>query len=153
MYKVEERFLQYVDCNNKTREGIARMILDTLNENTNPLADCRGQGYDNGSNMSGQYKAAQAIILKQCSLAIFSPCGCHSLNLCRVHAAESCPKVITFFGKIQKLYNIFSSSPQRWDILKQNIPSSLHSMSQTRWSARVEGQTICGPHRRTEENC
>ena len=26
--------------------------------------NCRGQGYDNGSNMSGSYKGAQAIIMK-----------------------------------------------------------------------------------------
>ena len=137
-YKVEERFLKFVDCNNKTGEEIARLILETLKEHTIPITNCRGQGYDNGSNMSGKYKGAQAHILKQCPLATYSPCACHSLNLCGVHAAESCPKVITFFGVIQKLYAIFSSSPRRWEILKQNIGCSLHSMSQTRWSARVD---------------
>ena len=70
-------------------------------------------------------------------MAIYSPCGAHSLNLCGVHAAECCPAVITFFGIVQKLYNIFSSSPQRWDILKKHVGCSIHSMSQTRWSARI----------------
>jgi hypothetical protein len=60
------------------------------------------------------------------------------LNPCGVHAAECCPEVITFFGVVQKLYDIISGSPQTWEILKENVGSSLHSMSNTRWSARVE---------------
>ena len=77
-------------------------------------------------------------ILKNNPLAIFSPCGCHSLNLCGVHSAECCPQVITFFGVVQKLYNLFSSSPQRWEILTSSVGCSLHNPSETRWSARVD---------------
>ncbi|XP_075042362.1 zinc finger MYM-type protein 1-like [Mixophyes fleayi] len=137
-YQVLERFLEFVNCNKKTGEAIADLILETLQKRNIPINDCRGQGYDNGSNMSGAYKGVQARILQVNSLAIFSPCACHSLNLCGVHAAECCPEVVTFFGIVQKLYNIFSGSPQRWEILKANIGASLHSMSNTRWSARVE---------------
>lgn len=123
--------------------------MHTLEKNNIPLNDCRGQGYDNGSNMAGAYKGTQSIILKENSLALFSPCACHNLNLCGVHAAECCPKAVTFFGTIQKLYNLFSSSPQRWVILKENIKCSLYSMSNIRWSARVESvkpfiQNLCG---------
>ncbi|XP_047141109.1 uncharacterized protein LOC124816117 [Hydra vulgaris] len=99
---------------------------------------CRGQGYDNGSNTSGQYKGTQAEIIKENQLAIYSPCACHSLNLCGVHAAECCAEVINFFGVVQKTYNLFSSGPQRWQILKEYIGCSLHSISDTRWSARIE---------------
>ena len=65
-------------------------------------------------------------------------CGCHNLNLCGVHSAECCPQVITFFGVVQKLYNLFSSSPQRWEILTSSVGCSLHNPSETRWSARVD---------------
>jgi hypothetical protein len=34
-----------------------------------PIADCRGQSYDNASNMSGKYNGMQAIIRQQCNLA------------------------------------------------------------------------------------
>ena len=112
---------------------LTELIVKTFEKHTIPLSQCRGQGYDNGSNMKGKYEGAQAHILQKNELALFSPCGCHSLNLCGVHAAESCPAVITFFGTIQKLFNIFSASPQRWDILQKHIGCSLHSMSQTRW--------------------
>lgn len=64
--------------------------------------------------VKGVYKGAQAIILRANNGAIYSACICHSLNLCGEKVAESCPATITFFGAIQKLYNIFSLSLQRW---------------------------------------
>lgn len=72
-----------------------------------------------GSNIKGVYKGAQAIILAANSEAIYSACTNHSLNLRGEQAAASCPTAVTFFGALQKLYNIFSSSIQRWEILKK----------------------------------
>ena len=138
-YEVQERFLEFVDCHQKTGSAIVDLITSTLEQKHSiPISDCRGQGYDNGSNMSGAYSGAQAHLLAVNPLAKFSPCACHSLNLCGVHAAECCPEVITYFGIVQQLYNLFSSSPQRWLILKEAIGCSLHSTSATRWSARVD---------------
>ena len=56
-YEVQERFLEFVDCNQKTGKSIAELINETLRKNGIHvlLADCRGQCYDNGSNMSGSY--------------------------------------------------------------------------------------------------
>lgn len=88
--------------------------------------------------MRGEYKGAQSFILRDNPLAVYSPCAAHSLNLCGVDSAECCPKAITFFGVIQRCYTIFSSSPQRWEILKNKIGCSLHSLSDTRWSARID---------------
>ena len=96
--------------------------------------------------MSGSYEGAQAIIMKNNPLAIFSPCGCHSLNMCGVHSAECCAQVITFFGVVQKLYNLFSSSPQRWEILTSSVGCSLHNPSETRWSARVDSVKPLATH-------
>ena len=74
-YEVHERFLEFVDCNKKTGEAIAQLIVETLQKHSIPLSNYRGQGYDNGSNMSGSYKGAQAVILKQNPLATFAPCA------------------------------------------------------------------------------
>ncbi|XP_065658692.1 uncharacterized protein LOC136083215 [Hydra vulgaris] len=38
------------------------------------------------------------------------------------------------------------SSPQRWEILKQHFPVSLHGMSKTRWSARIDGVKPVAQH-------
>jgi hypothetical protein len=61
-YQVEERLLCFVDCANKS--GKAYLIMSKLKIFKIPLEDCKGQGYDNGSNMKGIYKGAQAIILR-----------------------------------------------------------------------------------------
>ena len=61
----------------------------------------------------GSMKVLKPMLLQSSPLAVFSPRGCHSLNLCGSHAAECCPQVQTFIGMVQKLYNLFSSSPMR----------------------------------------
>ncbi|GBP56347.1 hypothetical protein EVAR_43286_1 [Eumeta japonica] len=52
-----------------------------------PIKDCRGQSYDNASNMSGKYSGLQTRIKEKCEFATFVPCAGHSLNLVGVHAA------------------------------------------------------------------
>ena len=49
-----------------------------------------------------------------------------------------CIEVVRFFGTVQKLYNIFNSNPQRWEILKNITGCSLHTMSNTRWSPKLK---------------
>lgn len=58
--------------------------------------------------------------------------------MCGNDAAECIPEAITYFETVQTVYNLFSSSPQRWEILQKCIGCSLHGMSNTRWSDRVE---------------
>ena len=88
--------------------------------------------------MSGKYNGAQAIIKEQYSIAMFSPCGCHTLNLCGYDAAECIPEAITYFGTTQNIYTLFSCSPEMWKILAKEIGYSLHGISGTRWSDRVQ---------------
>ena len=52
-------------------------------------------------------------------------------------SASSCTEAVTYFGMGQTIYNLFSSSPQRWQILQRNITCSLHGLSGTRWTDRV----------------
>ena len=113
-YVVQERFLVFVDCCQKTGMEIANIILETLNGYGIPIADCRGQGYDNAANMSGKYDGAQQHISAINPLCLYSPCGCHSLNLCGADSATICTEAVTYFGIVQTIYNLFSSSPQRW---------------------------------------
>ena len=81
------------------------------------------------------HNGVQAVMRRDNEAALY--CACHSLNLCGSNAAQCCSEVITFFGMVQKLYVFFSASPQRWEILQEQLGSSLHGMSGTRWSERV----------------
>lgn len=136
-YVINERFLAFVDCCQKTGIDIANLIVESLKKYGIPIDDCRGQGYDNAANMSGKYSGAQQHISSVNPLCLYSPCGCHSLNLCGADSASSCTEAITYFGMVQTIYNLFSSSPQRWQILQRNIACSLHGLSGTRWTDRV----------------
>ena len=55
-------FYNFVDCN-KTGAAIAQLILKFLDSHHISISNCRGQEYDNSSNMAGKYNSAQAQLL------------------------------------------------------------------------------------------
>ncbi|KAF0703446.1 Uncharacterized protein FWK35_00032722, partial [Aphis craccivora] len=132
----QEQMTQFVRVYNKTGESLIEDILDSLSKDDLRIPDCRGQLFDNGSNMSGKLKGVQARIIEMNKHTRFIPCSAHSLNLIGVNCAKIIPKVKTFFGIVQKLFNFFSSSTQRWDILMNNLKLSLKGYSTARWSAK-----------------
>jgi hypothetical protein len=72
-------------------------------------------------------------------IAFYTPCGCHSLNLVLCDIANSCPKAISFFGIVQRIYTLFSSSTKQRKILLDNVLSlTLKPLLQTRWESRIE---------------
>ena len=87
--------------------------------------------------MAGIYNGVQAAILEKNPQALFSSCSAHSLNLCGVHGSESSAVVKSFWGNIQRLYTLFSSSFLLEDFARGS-GVSLHKLSTTRWSARIE---------------
>lgn len=136
---VEEHFIEFLQVNDQTGRGLTDALLATLDELGLNINDCRGQGYDNGANMKGKHEGVQAHVLRLNSRAYFMPCGCHSLNLTLGDMAKSCPKAMSLFGIVQRLYTIFAGSTKRWEILKSKVPSlTLKPLSETRWECRVE---------------
>lgn len=66
------------------------------------------------------------------------PCACHSLNLTLSDMAHSCVKAVSFFGIVQRIYTLFSSSTKRWKFLTDNVKNfSVKSLSNTRWESRI----------------
>ncbi|XP_065667985.1 uncharacterized protein LOC136088230 [Hydra vulgaris] len=60
------------------------------------------------------------------------------LNDCRGQRFDGGSNMSGIRKRVRAFFNIFSSSPQRWEILKSNTGMSIHLMSRTRWSARTE---------------
>nr|XP_047143104.1 52 kDa repressor of the inhibitor of the protein kinase-like [Hydra vulgaris] len=132
LWEVKERFLKLEELEKKKGSDITKLILNVLEENELDIKNCRGQGYNNGAKMASIYIGVQALIRQNIPQAIFIPCSARSVNLCAVHAIESSVPAKSYFGNIQKQYNLFGSSPVRWKILQEETGQSLHKLSVTR---------------------
>ena len=111
--KVEEHFVEFIIVDDTTGEGLFNDMIGLIKKLDLNIDDIRGQGYDNGSNMKGKERGVQKRLLDINPKAFYTPCGCHSLNLVLCDIANSCPKAISFFGIVQRIYTLFSSSTKR----------------------------------------
>ncbi|XP_050065343.1 zinc finger MYM-type protein 1-like [Aphis gossypii] len=133
-----ERFLLFLSNTGHKSEDLAKAVFNVLELYNLDIQNCRGQSYDNASNMAGKYTGLQARIKQVCSHAVYVPCSAHSLNLVGECAANCCYLAEDFFNVIQNLYVFFSSSTHRWQILSKQLQGNvtIKMLSGTRWSAR-----------------
>jgi hypothetical protein len=139
-----ERFLKFIPIVDHTGKHLSDTIIKFLFDYEIDISDCRGQSYDNASNMSGIYNGCQKFIRYLNSLAHFIPCADHTLNIIGKNGAECCPESIEFFEMLKELYNLFSS-PRNWNLLESLLKESsaghvtkIKNLCHTRWSARHE---------------
>jgi len=142
-----ERFMTFLQLGSHKAEALVQDLLDYFKAETIDFSDCRGQSYDNASNMSGKYTGMQARLRDVNPFAFYIPCTTHSLNLVGVSAADCCVVAVSFFGFVQQLYTFFSASTHRWSVLKESLGKkglTVKSLSETRWSARADAvKALC----------
>ena len=136
---VHEHFVGFLVAHDTTGKGLFELFLGHLETLGLELANCRGQSYDNGSNMQGKHQGVQKRVLDVNSKALCVPCGSHTLNLVVGDAAKSSVASVSFFGLLQRLYTLFSSSVNRWTILRDHVKTfTVKALSTTRWECRIE---------------
>lgn len=135
-----ERFVKFLPNAGHKAVEMENVVISTLADLQIDIKNCRGQSYDTARNMSGIYAGLQQLIKNRNEYAEYVPCAAHSLNLVGNHAVESSSTAAAFFNDLQNLYNFFSASTSRWDILqsycKKSEKITVKSLSLTRWSAR-----------------
>nr|XP_042717721.1 zinc finger MYM-type protein 1-like [Chrysemys picta bellii] len=135
---IREAFVGFLNVHDTTGEGLLEAFLEKTNNLGIDIADMRGQAYDNGANIRGKNKGVQARMLEINDHALYVPCGAHTWNLVISDAATSSKYAVDFFGLINRIYVIFSSSPSCWDILQEHMPISVKGLSDTRWESRID---------------
>ena len=136
---IHEHFMGFLLADDTTGQGLLQLFLGHLEKLGLDLSNCRGQSYDNGSNMQGKTQGVQARMLQLNPKALCVQCGSHTLNLVVGDAAKSSTISLGYFGTLQRLYNLFSGSVQRWTILQEHVKDfSVKALSTTRWECRVD---------------
>lgn len=141
-----ERFVGFYENTGHGAQKLEETVINMLKSLNLDIKNCRGQSYDNASNMSGKYSGLQARIKLHNNLAVFVPCAAHSLNLVVQNAADCCLEATSFFMLVQAIYTFFSASTHRWDLLSQVLKDSTESnqillpkrVNTTRWSSRFD---------------
>lgn len=111
---IKEFFIDFINICSSTGLNHSNELLKKLKEYDIDIADCRGQGYDNGANMIGHYQGVQSRILNQIPRALFMPCWAHSLNLVLKDTTKTYARAMHFFGTIERVFTIFSASSARF---------------------------------------
>uniref|UniRef100_A0A8C6WJK3 Zinc finger MYM-type protein 1 n=1 Tax=Neogobius melanostomus TaxID=47308 RepID=A0A8C6WJK3_9GOBI len=142
---IEERFVTFLPLTSHTGESIANSILLVLSDLGIDISNCRGQCYDNASNMSGSYKGVQSRIRSINPLAEWVPCAAHTLNLVGVNTVNCRLQTEEFFTFVQTLFNFCSSSTKRWQFVLSSMDANeskriqtLKTLSGTRWCAHAQ---------------
>lgn len=138
---IREDFVDFVAVERITGEVLAAKIKDVLAKLGLSLQDCRGQGYDGATNMSGRH-GVQGILSADNPLATYIHCNAHVLNLCIMKAC-SLPFIKTMNAAVTETANFLHNSPKRQHFFEAVVDGrskvvKVKDLCRTRWVYRHE---------------
>ena len=138
--QIRETFLGFHKCKSQMAADMTEQIIQIVESKGLSFDQCRGQGYDGASTMSGAYGGVQKFIKNKQPLAVYVHCAAHNLNLVVNDAVVAVRDAEAFFTIMQELYAYFGHSIRRWDLLSSITGESavtLKKLNPTRWAGRL----------------
>ncbi|XP_028054567.1 zinc finger MYM-type protein 1-like [Camellia sinensis] len=125
---VRERFFGLIHVSNTTASTLKDGIYSVLSHQNLDIQNIRGQGYDGASNMQGEWKGLQALVLNDCPYAYYIHCFAHHLQLALVATSKDVIPIHKFFLKLAFVVNIVGASCKRNDELKVGQAAEIEHM-------------------------
>ena len=141
--KICEVFFSFREVKDQSAQGLAKEIINSLEEKGLDVRKCRGQGYDGAAVMTGVYHGVQQRIKEKAPYVYIVHCAAHNLNLVLSDAVEGNGDICQFFETVQNVYCFFGHSIVRWEKLKTMYQSgsskvTLKTLNPTRWAGRFD---------------
>lgn len=138
---IREELVDFFNVDRITGEVLASKIRETLVKYNLNLSDCRGQGYDGATNMSGA-SGVQGRLKADNPKAIYVHCNSHVLNLCIVQAC-SLPSIRNMNLAVTETHYFFDNSFKRQIFFEKIIDKEtkvvkVKDLCRTRWIYRHE---------------
>ena len=138
---IREEFVDFVTVDRITGAVLAKKLKEMLVMYGLDFANCRGQGYDGATNMSGE-AGVQGRLMAENPKAVYVHCNSHILNLCIVQAC-SLQAIRNMNSAITETAYFFANSAKRQHFLEMVIDKAtrivrVKDLCRTRWIYRHE---------------
>ena len=111
-HNIREEFIAFMNCKwGLSGAQLAKLLLETLNDLTLSLEDCRGQGYDGAGAVAGHINGLSAQILNLNKKALYSHCYSHRLNLavCDSISIPEVTKMLKLVKELSHFVNVYQT--------------------------------------------
>ena len=144
--EIIERFVRLSKIESTTGAELEKLILSVLKGlGLSSESFLVAQGYDGGSNMSGEFKGVASRIRKNIPRAMYVNCHCHKLNLALSDALNLLTSARNCLGTVNSLYTFIEGSAKRHAIFLNsqltNKATTVKRVDGTRWSSRERAVT------------
>ncbi|XP_016206434.1 uncharacterized protein LOC107646792 [Arachis ipaensis] len=146
---VKERLIDVVHVKDTTSATLKQEICSALSHHNLNIQNVRGQGYDGASNMRGEWKGLQALIIQECPYAYYVHCFAHQLQLALVAAAKEVVDVHAFFQSLSNIINVVCSSCKRNDELQSAYATEIFHLVATNQIETGRGANQIGTLKRS----
>nr|XP_029152446.1 zinc finger MYM-type protein 1-like [Arachis hypogaea] len=116
---VRECFFDLVHVSHTSALTLKKELVSVLSIYNLQIENIRGQGYDDASNMRGEWNGSQALFLNDCRQAYYVHCFAHRLQLALVAASREILQIHEFFTQLTAIVNIVGASCKRHDLLQE----------------------------------